>query len=232
MSGYDDMARHLRDALEEGEVQEDGSCIIRPEHYLQLNADFEAWDEADDAKSAEAEDATPDESSITDAQIEEALRHGFGDQGAFALHRSTPVSGDEVGKGEPIRFGYTNYRGEYGVRTALPMSIHWGTTDWHPEPGWLLTAFDRDKLACRVFALADCNFALHPTDQEAIRREALEEAVRVAEDAAEGARVLHNAASKDHDRYGYIVHGEGWRAGKQIATAIRALMSAPEKEVG
>lgn len=74
MSGYDDMARHVRDALEESEVQEDGSCIIRSEHYLQLNADFEAWDEADDAKGA------PDESSITDAQIADALRHGFGDE--------------------------------------------------------------------------------------------------------------------------------------------------------
>ncbi|PZU77731.1 MAG: hypothetical protein DI530_12105 [Sphingomonas sp.] len=82
MSGYDDMARHVRDALEEGEVQEDGSCIIRPEHYLQLNADFEAWDEADDAKSAEAEDTPLDESSITDAQIEEAIRHGFGEEAA------------------------------------------------------------------------------------------------------------------------------------------------------
>ena len=55
MSGYDDMARHVRDALEESEVQADGSCIIRPEHYLQLNADFEAWDDADDAKR----DASP-----------------------------------------------------------------------------------------------------------------------------------------------------------------------------
>lgn len=54
MSGYDNMARHVRDALEESEVQEDGSCIIRPEHYLQLNADFEVWDEADDARLAAA----------------------------------------------------------------------------------------------------------------------------------------------------------------------------------
>ena len=82
MSGYDDMARHVRDALEESEIQADGSCIIRSEHYLQLNADFEAWDEADDAKRAEADDAALDESSITDAQIEEAIRYGFGEEAA------------------------------------------------------------------------------------------------------------------------------------------------------
>lgn len=54
---------------------------------------------------------------------------------------------------------YRNYRGEIAERTVTPLHIWWGTTDWHPEPGWLMTAFDHDKQADRDFALADCQFA-------------------------------------------------------------------------
>lgn len=54
----------------------------------------------------------------------------------------------------------------------------------------------------------------------------LEQAARVAEDEAEGARVLHNAAAQDRDRDGTNIHGEAWRVGKQIAARIRALKPA------
>lgn len=59
----------------------------------------------------------------------------------------------------PITFMYTNWRGETAQRTAVPKRIWFGSTDWHPEPGWLMTAHDLEKAADRDFALADCAFA-------------------------------------------------------------------------
>jgi hypothetical protein len=55
------------------------------------------------------------------------------------------------------------------------------------------------------------------------RKDERERCAKVADDVAEGSRVLHNLASRDHDRDGCMVHGEGWRTGQQIAAAIRNL---------
>ena len=57
-----------------------------------------------------------------------------------------------------VTFGYTNWRGETGLREAIPDRIFWGATEWHPEPQWLLEAWDCDKQALRAFALSDCIF--------------------------------------------------------------------------
>lgn len=214
MSGYDDMARHVRDALEESEVQADGSCIIRPEHYLQLNADFEAWDEADDAKREVAtltqQDGVLDESSITDEQIEEALRHGFGDQAASELHRSTPVSGDEVER----------------VARAIYDATHAGLSNCYSwDDAWEPYQEARRELYYKEARAAIA--ALHPTDPAAIRNAALEEAARVAEGLVAIAR-----ASKSHPHPLQIDTNEGWRrledGAQDIVDAIRGLV----KEVG
>ena len=55
----------------------------------------------------------------------------------------------------PLRFGYTNYRGEAGIRRVQMPHLYWGSTDWHPEPGWLMRAWDVDKQVWRDFAVAD-----------------------------------------------------------------------------
>jgi len=63
----------------------------------------------------------------------------------------------------PITFGYINYRGEGGVRKAIPKSLRWGKTEWHPEECWLLLAWDMDKQADREFCLTDIQvFSDHP----------------------------------------------------------------------
>lgn len=49
---------------------------------------------------------------------------------------------------------YTNYRGETAQRTIRPERLWFGTTDWHPTPGWLLKAWDFDKRAYRDFAMS------------------------------------------------------------------------------
>lgn len=60
--------------------------------------------------------------------------------------------------GETLRMNYKNWKGKTARREIRPVSLRFGTTDWHPTPGWLLLAWDVDKAAVREFALADCDF--------------------------------------------------------------------------
>ncbi len=57
--------------------------------------------------------------------------------------------------GQDVTIVYTNYRGETAERKIRPIKIWFGKTEWHPEPQWLLDAFDYDKNAERSFALKD-----------------------------------------------------------------------------
>lgn len=49
---------------------------------------------------------------------------------------------------------YTNWKGERSVRTVTPRLFFWGSTNYHPDPQWLMTAIDEDKNAERTFALS------------------------------------------------------------------------------
>ncbi|ELT48553.1 hypothetical protein D584_13934 [Brucella intermedia M86] len=55
----------------------------------------------------------------------------------------------------PVMVLYTNYRGETSERTITPIRPWFGSTEWHPEPQWLLRAYDHNKGAERDFALKD-----------------------------------------------------------------------------
>jgi hypothetical protein len=55
----------------------------------------------------------------------------------------------------PLVFNYKNWCGESGVRRAFPIRTFFGSTEWHPAPGWLMEAWDVDKGALRVFAMGD-----------------------------------------------------------------------------
>ncbi|MVA91571.1 hypothetical protein GOZ80_05990 [Agrobacterium vitis] len=68
---------------------------------------------------------------------------------------------------EPITLTYTNYRGEISERTILPKNIWFGSTEWHPEPQWLLTAFDLGKQTVRDFALKDFGKPTSPMEGNA-----------------------------------------------------------------
>jgi hypothetical protein len=52
---------------------------------------------------------------------------------------------------------YTNHRGERATRyiTPLPGGIKFTSSEWHPEPQWLMSAFDVDKQVWRDFAMKD-----------------------------------------------------------------------------
>jgi len=54
-----------------------------------------------------------------------------------------------------VRILYTNYRGETALRTIVPEKMLFGGTEWHPEPQWLLEAYDVEKGASRSFAMKD-----------------------------------------------------------------------------
>lgn len=59
--------------------------------------------------------------------------------------------------GKIIEFVYRNWRGEVSTRRVVPLHLNHGATEWHPEPQWLLIAFDVEKDAERSFALRDIN---------------------------------------------------------------------------
>jgi len=50
---------------------------------------------------------------------------------------------------------YTNWRNETSVRKLDPAAIWFGTTAFHPEPQWLMNAWDIEKEVFRDFALRD-----------------------------------------------------------------------------
>ena len=56
---------------------------------------------------------------------------------------------------EAVSIVYTNHRGETATRRILPHRISFGSTEWHPEPQWLLEATDLERNVERSFALKD-----------------------------------------------------------------------------
>lgn len=49
---------------------------------------------------------------------------------------------------------YTNYRGETSERVIIPISLHFGCNEWHPERQWLLEALDVEKNTQRTFSMS------------------------------------------------------------------------------
>jgi len=56
---------------------------------------------------------------------------------------------------KPIWINYTNYRGETSDRLIVTRELFFGSNEWHPDPQWLLRAFDVEKQAERTFAMKD-----------------------------------------------------------------------------
>jgi hypothetical protein len=71
---------------------------------------------------------------------------------------------------EAVRVRYTNWRGETSNRRLLLGALRFGTTDWHPEPTWLILAFDVDHPAqiWKEFDLTKCDFTL-AAERDALR---------------------------------------------------------------
>lgn len=54
-----------------------------------------------------------------------------------------------------VTFTYRNWRGVTARRRAVFEALFFGTTEWHPEPQWLIGALDLDEGGLRTFALRD-----------------------------------------------------------------------------
>lgn len=57
--------------------------------------------------------------------------------------------------GQRVWFTYTNWRGETSRRHVAMYGAFWRTTERHPEPQWMLHAFDIEKDEPRIFAMRD-----------------------------------------------------------------------------
>jgi hypothetical protein len=49
---------------------------------------------------------------------------------------------------------YTNWRGETRERHLVAITLWYGSTNYHPEPQWLLRCMDLEKYEIRDMALA------------------------------------------------------------------------------
>ncbi len=60
-----------------------------------------------------------------------------------------------------VKMIYTNYRGEVSIREIAPSDVpQFIATEHHPEPQWIMRAWDYGKGAYRDFALQDCDFTV------------------------------------------------------------------------
>jgi hypothetical protein len=61
----------------------------------------------------------------------------------------------EIVHHDKIEFDYVNWKGNKGHRRAEIDEFYYGSTEYHPKPQWLLSAFDLDKKEYRIFAMKD-----------------------------------------------------------------------------
>jgi hypothetical protein len=100
---------------------------------------------------------------------------------ALAILSALPVA-PVVDEAAPIAVVYyTNWRGETSRRRIIPKSVRYGSTEWHPEPQWLMLAWDDDKQADREFALKDFG-ARAVVDEAGIRAGEREKCAAIADD--------------------------------------------------
>ena len=79
----------------------------------------------------------------------------------------TLVDADTI---ESIHVNYTNYKGVTKKRHIRPIKIWQGSTEWHPEECFLMTAYDIDKESNRDFKVLDFDFdSVNDEDIEFIR---------------------------------------------------------------
>lgn len=121
---------------------------------------------------------------------------------------------------------YRNWRGEVRTRTVAPLVLHFGATEWHPEPGWLLTAIDKETGERRDFALADFNFRATP---DAASVEAMREAADALADLAVRQQPLGVDLGNLEDLYEYDAPAPSPRERDEVVEAWRSLAERAER---
>lgn len=117
---------------------------------------------------------------------------------------------------EPVALTYTNWRGQTAVRRIVPLRVWFGSTAWHPEPQWLLTAIDMDKGFERDFALA--GFGQPVTAQDAAR-------VLLADDTliSRMAEAIHDGPLGADDQWFSAATPQGAWCVDVVRAALRAI---------
>lgn len=148
--------------------------------------------------------------------------------------RETPAPQSHL-SGKPVSLTYTNWRGETSERTIKPRYVWFGSTEWHPEPQWLLTAFDLEKNADRDFALKDFGQPPAPQPREVgsaeitrLQKE-LETARRALEPFAEAARQADEGAARMGFAPSFDEYEVGWNF--SFGQLRRARAALKNKEV-
>jgi hypothetical protein len=85
---------------------------------------------------------------------QEAEIDGMADRAGWDCWVALVKSRSALQPSSAVKCTYTNYRGETATRRISPISVRFGSTEWHPEEQWLLLAFDHDKQAEREFAFS------------------------------------------------------------------------------
>ena len=135
-------------------------------------------------------------------------------QKAVAAYDAAPASPSAA---RPLEFGYTNYRGEFSQRRTQPIRFYFGSTEWHPEPQWLMEATDLGKGEVRAFAVKDMVFGAHPAQPDAEERGVTETATVTSLAELIDAMV----------RYGEDVEGDApWEHREMMRRARSALSAA------
>lgn len=115
---------------------------------------------------------------------------------------------------------YTNYRGETALRSIIPIRLWWGTTEWHPEEQWILTAWDAEKGTVRDFAWQDMRPVQNPATSAAVAaRPAVAHALHAC-------RIIDAVIREGHDNLqDIVVHF--LTAAEPAEAALRAFSSLP-----
>lgn len=75
--------------------------------------------------------------------------------GPVAVTATDPPCISAMDDVEPFTFDYVNYKGEPSSRKVIPIKVSFDRSEWHPEPQWMLHAWDVEKEAYRDFAMKD-----------------------------------------------------------------------------
>ncbi len=54
-----------------------------------------------------------------------------------------------------VKVIYTNWRGQTAHRSIIPISMRWGSTEWHKKEQWLLKVWDVERNDYREYAFKD-----------------------------------------------------------------------------
>jgi hypothetical protein len=117
---------------------------------------------------------------------------------------------------QTLTFLYRNYKGNVALRSILPGELVFKSTEFHPEPQWIIVGLDVQKGQERSFAVRDIISLLpNPQPPSALVR-ALDRALAFVREAAGNDMSLQTA--------------EGWLEAQDIELSVLASLGLPDED--